>query len=265
VTAPTLAFGDDRSPAADHCWRWIDAHRWDRWRLEVITAEPPPFGPPLSPEETELHPWEPPAARVPSAGAGFVDAVHLTAKLDPRIALSRPVDLLAIGPRGPGLLKALHLGSTAEWLLQQPPAPLVVTRSEGPVATVLVCHDGSPHADAAAAAFARFPWAGDVSVTVLVVDDGRTDVEAAREMAETTLAGIAADVETVKVKGSPTGEILDEVERRSADLLVLGTRGLTGLSRMTVGSTAAAISRSATCSVLAAHADESAFGLDPKY
>ena len=33
---PTLTFGDDRSPAADVCWLWINSHTWPGWRLEDL-------------------------------------------------------------------------------------------------------------------------------------------------------------------------------------------------------------------------------------
>jgi nucleotide-binding universal stress UspA family protein len=45
------------------------------------------------------------------------------------------------------------------------------------------------------------------------------------------------------------------VERRSPDLVALGTRGLTGMRRLHHGSTAGAIARAAPCSVLLACAE----------
>ena len=141
---PTLAFGDDGSPAADVSWLWIISHTWTGWRLEIITAQGAPIGPPPTPEDATLHHWDPPTPRRPFAETAFGDVEHLTAEIDPRLALWRPADLLVIGPRGPGLLKALHLGSTAEWLLQHPIAPLVIARSGHPARKVVACHDGPP-------------------------------------------------------------------------------------------------------------------------
>jgi len=48
-----------------------------------------------------------------------VQLEHLMAEADPRLVLDSFTDaaLLAIGPRGAGLLKQLGLGSTAEWLI----------------------------------------------------------------------------------------------------------------------------------------------------
>lgn len=249
-----LGFGDDRSPAADLCWMWINSQRWDGWSLAVITAVEAPIGPPPPEDEARLHAWEPPDPRVPSAESGLSEVVHLTALLDPRLALaSAEVALLAIGPRGPSLLKGLHLGSTAEWLLQHPPMPLVVAKAGQTVRSAIVCHDGSAHATRAATALAEVPWIADTAVTVLAVDDGRTDAAAAAATAAAILGPVAAATEAVVRTGKPTPVIVREIEQRSPDLVCLGTRGLTGLRRIFAGSTAAAVARVAPCSVLAAH------------
>lgn len=254
--SPTVTFGDDGSPAADVCWLWLNSHHWPGWRLEVITAQPPPLGPPPDPEAATLRPWTPPEPRVVFAEAGFAEVEYLTAELDPRLALCRPVELLVVGPRGPGLLKALSIGSTTEWLLHHPPAPLVIVRAGHRTRTVLACHDGSPHASLAFATLGRLPWLDDVELTVVVVDDGRTDVD---EAAATAMAELGPDrgAEVVRLKGRPRDTIIDAVARRRPDLVALGTRGLTGVHRIHAGTTAAAVAHTAPGSVLVAYADQS--------
>ena len=146
--SPVLAFGDDRSAQADECWSWITSQRWDGWDLEIITAEPRVGLRPDS-EEAELNSWEPESPR--DAGeTGFGSVVNLHTELDPRAALiAKDWDLVAIGPRGSGLLKRLHLGSTADWLLREPTSPLLIAHESGPVRDVLFAADGSSHASAA--------------------------------------------------------------------------------------------------------------------
>ena len=103
------------------------------------------------------------------------------AEADPRLVLDSFTDagLLAIGPRGAGLLKQLGLGSTAEWLISahRPLAPLAVIRSARPTRTVLLCVDGSLHARRATRTLARMPWITDTHVTVLGVADGSPGIE----------------------------------------------------------------------------------------
>ena len=110
----------------------------------------------------ELHPWDPPTPRAVSADAEFAESVDLAAEADPRLVLSRAADLLVIGPRGPGLLKSLHLGSTADWLLAHPPAPLLIARHGGAVQTAVVCADGSPHAQRSGLVVARTHYPSSV-------------------------------------------------------------------------------------------------------
>jgi len=49
--------------------------------------------------------------------------------------------------------------------------------------------------------------------------------------------------------------IVDEAKRRSADIIVMGTRGLTGLKHIALGSVADKVVRTATCPVLTVGGD----------
>jgi len=50
--------------------------------------------------------------------------------------------------------------------------------------------------------------------------------------------------------GDPASSIVDEAEKEHADLIVMGTHGRTGLSRLLMGSVAEAVVRRAKCPVL---------------
>jgi nucleotide-binding universal stress UspA family protein len=150
------------------------------------------------------------------------------------------------------LLKALHLGSTAEWLLLHPPAPLLIARHGHAVHTAVVCVDGSAHANKVCDVLAGVPWAAHVAATVLVVDDHRTDVDAAVTSARLRLGPACATVDVRVDGGKPTTTIHRQLADVLPDLVALGTRGLTGLRHLRLGSTASAVARTATCSVLVA-------------
>ena len=249
----TLVFGDDASPAADIAWLFVNTHRWPDWRLEVVTAqEPDVAGMVLPSGGTVLHPWVSPQTRTVFAEAQFAQVAELAAVGDPRVVLSRASDLLVIGPRGPGLLKALHLGSTADWLLLHPPAPLLIARHGGLVRTAVVCADGSPHADRVIDVLARLPWVDQLAVTVMAVDDRRIDVDAAVDRARRRLAGAGCTLDVRVETGAPTATIDAHLVEAAPDLVALGTRGLTGLRHLRLGSTASAVARTAACSVLVA-------------
>ena len=80
--------------------------------------------------------------------------------------------------------------------------------------------------------------------------------EMARERLEALANEVAADgltTDTFIERGTPGPYLLEMAEKSSADLLVIGTRGLSGLSHLVFGSTAETVVRKATCAVLTVH------------
>jgi len=263
--APRLTFADDGSAGADVAWLWLNNHAWPGWGVDVLMVQPAAAGSPPGPELGQPQAWQPRAPRRVFAETQVTDLVHLTAYGDPRAVLGSMTGaaLLVIGSRGGGVLKWLHLGSTAEWLVQCPPAPLVIVRHARPVRRVLVCVDGSVHATRAVHALAALPWLGDTEVTVLGVVEHDRDPEAAVDTAVGFLSDRAGQVDSALMRPGSLDvfinvrvDIFDAMGQLSPDLVVLGTRGLTGLRRLRVGSTASAVAHHAPCSVLLAHAEE---------
>jgi nucleotide-binding universal stress UspA family protein len=60
----------------------------------------------------------------------------------------------------------------------------------------------------------------------------------------------ALPIETRVLEGTPFNEIVKAARAEGADLLVMGTRGLTGLKHVLIGSTAEKVVRKAPCPVL---------------
>jgi len=122
VTAqrPNITLGDDGTPASDVAWLWINTMRGPGGVSRFSPPTSRQSAQVLPRDRTRPHEWKPPPPREPFASFKFDEVAQLTADADPRLALSRDTDLLVIGPRRPGLLKSLQLGSTAEWLLIRP-------------------------------------------------------------------------------------------------------------------------------------------------
>ena len=83
-----------------------------------------------------------------------------------------------------------------------------------------------------------------------------------REAAETKLAGLREEVERLGVaveihlsKLFPSDAILRTAEEIGADMIVMGTRGLTGLKHVLLGSVAERTIRIAPCPVVSVKAD----------
>jgi nucleotide-binding universal stress UspA family protein len=146
-----------------------------------------------------------------------------------------------------------------------------------PLQTILVATDFSQDAAAAlgwAAKVARVHSAKIVLVHAAAVVapiglefvplDERVHAEV-REQARRELAllagglrGSGLDVEWVLTEDPIAGNLLAEAEKHGADLIVAGTRGLTGWKKVVLGSVAARLVRKALCPVVTVHADDAA-------
>lgn len=250
----TLLFGDDGSACADVGWLWVNSHDWPTWTIEVLHAAAQESPPP--PREL-LRP------------SVAVDLFTTVTTGDPRYELhTRGVDadLVVIGARGQGFLKRMHLGSTAEWLMHGPSAPMVITRSGRRTRSILLAHDGSAHAQAAQDAIALLPWLDQVVVHIVAVyekDDPRPLVALAADRLRPLADSVEVHIlqpDDLDIFYRPRDLILESAQRLKADLIALGSRGLTtwesineiGLHR--AGSTASGVAQQAQTNVLLAQA-----------
>lgn len=91
---------------------------------------------------------------------------------------------------------------------------------------------------------------GEESYKVAGSNPAESVLDEARERA---LGAGAPSVETSAVEGDPVDALVAEVERRNADLLVVGNRGLNSLAGRLLGSVPANVSHRAACDVLIVH------------
>ena len=136
---------------------------------------------------------------------------------------------------------------------------------------IVVGTDGSTGAEAAVAKVIELLSGKDVAVHIVCAFPGRTTLErlgvsARQEPAD--LRGVAADVlgraetrlreagfavEKHAREGDPANTIIDVADTENADLIVVGSRGTTGLSRFMLGSVAAKLSHHTSRSLLIVH------------
>lgn len=185
-------------------------------------------------------------------------------------------DLIVVGNRGHGQFETMLLGSVSAEIVDQAPCPVLVARS-AQLSSVLLADDGSEGAEEAGELLASWPIFAGLRVTVTSVSEvavpwsagmapGLYDQvmesysenvqEARREVA--ALVSVTADrlanaglVTAVDVRdGDPAACIVKAATELGVDLIVCGTRGLTGLSRLLLGSVARNVLLNAPCSVL---------------
>jgi nucleotide-binding universal stress UspA family protein len=81
-------------------------------------------------------------------------------------------------------------------------------------------------------------------------------------LARVQAAGL--DGECVLVHGVPWREILLMAKTRQADLIVMGTHGRRGVSRVLLGSVAEQVLRHGLCPVLVCHPQDTEVGVEPQ-
>lgn len=190
-------------------------------------------------------------------------------------ATSWSADLIVVGTRGLGPFTAALLGSVSDEIIDHATCPVLVVRRPS-IERVVLAEDGSAGARTAAAALA-WPIFARSRVRVVTVseavapligapgparaetalDDRRRMVKAELAAVEAlaqstadrrTAAGLATEIDVRH--GDPAHEIIRAATDWEADLIVMGTRGRTGLERLFLGSVARKVLQHAPCSVL---------------
>lgn len=198
------------------------------------------------------------------------------------------IDLVALGTKGLSGMKRFLLGSVSEWVLYDAPCSVLVVRGQpqGAAATssrglhVLLAMDGSSdsweavallktlklprssrltilHVVEKPAALITMAWvSGHMDATQFAEDCRRTGQEAGAQLLEETqraLMGEELEVDTKLIECHAAEEILKAAQDLQADLIVVGSRGMTELRRiMMLGGVSHKVVRHAPCSVLVA-------------
>lgn len=185
-----------------------------------------------------------------------------------------PADLIFMGSRGRKGVELILLGSVSQAVLMQAQCPVVIVKSDPdqpaqPVQfkKILVTVDNSPYSEAAMQWLKKLNW-GDTQfrlVTVVqplpeVVSEsevsplrisqlaGEQDklIASARESVQKWAAELGKAFGSTKVaseigQGDPREVILRVAENWSADLIVMGSHGRTGLNKLLLGSVSQAV------------------------
>lgn len=184
---------------------------------------------------------------------------------------------IVLGTRGLTGLRHLLLGSTAQRVVHGAGCPVLSVHpgdlgKHREIRTILVPTDFSQDAGLAIAAAHRllaplerdarlillnvynlpieYTAYGPVPTSVNYLQDAGLESERRLFEAAQALQREGLTVETVAREGDPAHVIAEEAGKRGADLIAMGTRGLTGLRHLLMGSTAERVVEYAPCPVM---------------
>jgi len=189
-------------------------------------------------------------------------------------------DLIMVGSHGHKGVARMILGSTARSVVRTAPCSVEIVRATGRQPEgkmrIILATDGSDYSLVAARSLAGRPWPNGSEIRVICVmdtdiaaidpwysagqvlerireDNARhaenTAAETARLLSETGLS-----VSKLVVSGVPKWRIVDEAREWEANLIVVGSHGRRGITRLLMGSVSEAVAMHAHCSVEVARA-----------
>ncbi len=162
-------------------------------------------------------------------------------------------DLVAVGSHGTSRPAGIVFGSVATGIVHHAPCSVLVARkpaSDSASNVVLHADDGSPDARDAASVVSSIALRTGASVVTLHVGGGWEATERFGAGTSELIAESGVDTTVRRESGSAPRQIVTIADELDASLIVIGSRGMTGIKAL--GSVSERVAHHASCSVLIA-------------
>lgn len=195
----------------------------------------------------------------------FTDAViddEDPARAVARVVAMRSRSAVCMATHARGVLGSIALGNICERVLRSVDVPVLLVgrhcadrpNADGPV---VVCHDGSPAADAIVAPARAWALVAGLALVVVNVHPTGAGSTGAMEAVEPALDALGPGTSLELVTGSfPAGAIRDVAHELDASMIAMSTHGRTGAARVAMGSVASWVTRESMCPVLTVRPSE---------
>jgi len=176
-----------------------------------------------------------------------------------RYAYSSGADLVVVGNKGMGQPRRLRLGAVPDQIAHAGGADILIvdtraaTEGQGepkPYARFLIGTDGSPTANECARKGMELAMMMGADVTLLYIGDALVGAIKLEETASGAPEGVKVSP-WVEPSGDPADVIVGVARELSADLIVVGNKGMSGARRL-LGSVPNTVAHTAPCDVLIA-------------
>ena len=190
-------------------------------------------------------------------------------------AVKQKSTMIIMGRHGKKSFRRLVMGSTTSWTIGHAPCSVLVVPRAAQVdfKSIVVATDGSKYSAAAASEAIGIAKRNNAKLTVLAVVPADiampTDIDFAAlqrdkladqdmQMAEKNAKAVkeaaqkaGVDAQAFVMSGKPADAIIEIAKDKSADLIVVGSHGRTGLDRLLMGSVTERVIVMSSCAVLA--------------
>ncbi len=213
--------------------------------------------------------------RVPGRNVEYCVKVGRPSVVIGDVARAMDADLIVVGSRGAGPISSALLGSVSAEVVDDADLPVLVARRRR-IENVVIAVDGSPNAQVAVDAVAAWPLFAGATISAVSVAQSEhfweslAESEAYRSHSRDPFAAMTSAIEHRRitddvvyalaaggrsaegfvVTGDPADQLTRFADDHDADLIVIGSRGCTGLRRFVLGSVSRKILMHAQCSVL---------------
>jgi nucleotide-binding universal stress UspA family protein len=162
-------------------------------------------------------------------------------------------DLLVVGSRGLGSVKALVLGSVSLRLAVNGPCPTVIVPESGGTVTnapVLCAVDNSEESRSAVIIASQLASRLDVGLVLAHAEHADALASSEELLARLVVeSGLGNSVKRIVIPGEPADAIVGAAVTRGTELIVMGSRGRSALASATLGSVSSAVVTRAPCAV----------------